>query len=277
MVMLETIPGELHLEILRMLDVPSLFAMRSVNRYFRQLMDENEETVVRGCLKKGECVGPHAILLHFYPLTDPENTTFSHARRMHEMKVDTISVARMVQRTHNAKIDALYCIRHTCKRFQNFYFPPSLVRLPQLELEAIRRDLLGEYTTQQIQHMLPLYIRLVYKTAELLQYDFRGRSLECSLYYMCNNYILVEGPDLLLQLEKLSPSKDCQKLREELFQRVRPYTGYFGMVHEELINELQRRGSGLMTGPGIEIQQFLQEENTTFDIFNDWNEIQMRW
>lgn len=269
--MLETIPAELHLEILRLLDVPSLFAMRSVNRYFRQYLDENENTVVRECLKKSECVGPHAILLHFYPLTDPENTTFSHARRMHEMKVDTISIARMVQRTNNAKIDALYCIRHTCERFQQLYFPPSLFRPPELELEAIRRDLLGEYTTQQIQHMLPLYICLVYKTAQLFQYEFRGRSLEFSLYYMCNNYILAEGPELVLQLEKLSLSKDCQKWKDELYQRVRPFTGYFGMVHEELINELQRRGSGLMTGPGIEIQQFLREENTTLDICNGWN------
>ena len=263
---LETIPGELHLEILRLLDVRSLFAMRSVNRQFRQLMSDNEETIVRGCLQNIECMGPHAILLKFYPLTDPHNTTFAHAKRMYEMKRDTMRIARMVRQTQNAKIDALYCIRRTCERAQSIIFPTDEAMLHQYCIEVLRHDLLVDYTTSQIQHMLPLYIRLVFKTAELLQYEFRGCAFQFTFYFICNNYILARGPELLLQLENLSPFENVEELQEDLFQMIRPYFERFVVVHEELINELQTRGSGLMTDPGIEIQQFLQEEDTILDI-----------
>ena len=272
MVMLEKMPGELHLEILRQLDVPSIFTMRLVNRYFRQLMEDNEETIIRGCLQNVECLGPHAILLDFFPLSKPENTTFVHAKRLRKTKDKMMSVARMLRQTQKAKINALYCIQHTCVRARELIMLNQLndddtgLMTPRGIIERLRKDLLGDYTTDQIQHMLPLYIRLVFKTAEFLHFEFRGSSLPWKVYFQCNNLILARGPEFLLELEELSTVENVDELEEALSGMVKPYFSRFVVVHEELINELQRRGSGLMTDPGIEIQQFLQEEDTTLDI-----------
>ena len=264
--MLETIPGELHLEILRLLDVPTILTMRLVNRYFRQLVDNNEETIVRGCLQNVECIGPHARLLQFYPLANAENTTFRHAKRIHETKRKIIYIARMVGQTQNAKIDALYCIQHTCHHAQRIIV--SIEEDNDDHLELFRNELLGDYKTTQIQHMLPLFIRLVFKIAEYFNYDFRGSCLPYGRYSLCNNWLLAKGPELLVELEQTTVLGDetMKEVETRLFGMVRPYLARFVIVHDELIRELQKRGSGLMTDPGIEIQQFLQEEDTILDI-----------
>ena len=266
MVMLESIPGELHLEILRLLDVSTIFTMRLVNRYFRDLLDNNEDTIVRGCLQYVECIGPHAILLQFYPLANADNVTFRHAKRIQETKRNIMRLARMVGQTQNAKIDALYCIQHTCHHAQQIIF--TIEQDDDDGLERLRNELLGDYKTAQIQHMLPLFIRLVFKTAEYFNYDFRGSCLAYNHYSQCNDLLLAKGPELLLELERTTASGDetMKEVQSRLSRMFRRYRDRFVIVHDELIRELQKRGSGLMTDPGIEIQQFLQEEDTILDI-----------
>ena len=267
MVMLESIPGELHLEILRLLDVSTIFTMRLVNRYFRDLLDNNEDTIVRGCLQYVECIGPHAILLQFYPLANADNVTFRHAKRIQETKRNIMRLARMVGQTQNAKIDALYCIQHTCHLYaQQIIF--TIEEDKYEVLERLRNGLLGDYKTTQIQHMLPLFIRLVFKTAEYFNYNFRGFCLPYSQYSQCNDWLLTKGPELLLELERTKASGDetMQEVQIRLSGMFRRYRDRLVIVHDELIRELQKRGSGLMTDPGIEIQQFLQEEDTILDI-----------
>jgi len=267
MVMLESIPGELHLEILRLLDVSTIFTMRLVNRYFRDLLDNNEDTIVRGCLQYVECIGPHAILLQFYPLANADNVTFRHAKRIQETKRNIMRLARMVGQTQNAKIDALYCIQHTCHLYaQQIIF--TIEEDKYEVLERLRNGLLGDYKTTQIQHMLPLFIRLVFKTAEYFNYNFRGFCLPYSQYSQCNDWLLTKGPELLLELERTKASGDetMQEVQIRLSGMFRRYRDRLVIVHDELIRELQKRGSGLMTDPGIEIQQFLQEEDTILDV-----------
>ena len=266
--MLESIPGELHLEILRLLDVSTIFTMRLVNRYFRDLLDSNEDTIVRGCLQYVECIGPHAILLQFYPLANADNVTFRHAKRIQETKRNIMRLARMVGQTQNAKIDALYCIQHTCHHAQQIIFTIEEDNDGLERQERLRNELLGAYKTTQIQHMLPLFIRLVFKTAEFFNYDFRGSYLQYSQYSQCNDWLLGKGPELLLELERTKASGDetMKEVQSRLSGMFRRYRDRFVIVHDELIRELQKRGSGLMTDPGIEIQQFLQEEDTILDI-----------
>jgi hypothetical protein len=116
--------------------------------------------------------------------------------------------------------------------------------------------------------MLPLFIRLVFKTAEYFNYDFRGSCLPYSQYSQCNDWLLAKGPELLLELEQTTESGDetMKEVQSRLSGMFRRYRDRFVIVHDELIRELQKRGSGLMTDPGIEIQQFLQEEDTILDI-----------
>ena len=249
MVMLESIPGELHLEILRLLDVSTIFTMRLVNRYFRDLLDNNEDTIVRGCLQYVECIGPHAILLQFYPLANADNVTFRHAKRIQETKRNIMRLARMVGQTQNAKIDALYCIQRTCHRAQQIIFT---IEEDNVEgLERLRNELLGDYKTTQIQHMLPLFIRLVFKTAEYFNYNFRGSCLPYSQYSQCNDWLLTKGPELLLELERTKASGDetMQEVQIRLSGMFRRYRDRFVIVHDELIRELQKRGSGLIKSP----------------------------
>ena len=79
-----TIPPELQLDILMWMDVPSILAMKVVCHHFHDLITSNEDVIVRGSLQNVECIGPHSILLQFYPLK--ETLTLDGARRIHQNK-----------------------------------------------------------------------------------------------------------------------------------------------------------------------------------------------
>jgi hypothetical protein len=84
-VTLLSVPNELHLEILRRLDVVSIFAMRDVNRHFRGLVNTNQDTILRASLANVECVGVHRILLTQLPSPN-DMCTLAYARRIHATK-----------------------------------------------------------------------------------------------------------------------------------------------------------------------------------------------
>jgi histone H3/H4 len=257
MVTLSTIPNELHLEILRRLDVASILTMRLLNRHFRELIDTNEDTIVRGTLRNVECVGPHSILLQFYPLTTPQNCTLLHAKRILKTKTTILRVAKICRIAGNAKIDALYCIDYICQATRNFY-PQIFRETNDAAISHIRHTILSPYTTLQLQHMLPICIRLVFKIAELCGNQFRGSSLEQDDYNRYSECLIANGLEIIVVLEE--GGRDMQ----------REMDGWWGfrfspelpVMHEVLIGFLETRGSGLMTDPGIEIQQFFQEEDT---------------
>jgi hypothetical protein len=254
---LSLMPNELHLEILRRLDVPSVLTLRRLNRHFHRLINTNEDTIVRGILQNVECIGPHSILLQLYPLTVPHNYTLTHAKRIHKIKTTILRVAKICRIGGNAKIDALYCIDYICRSTRILY--PQILRGTDDEaISHIRHTLLSPYTTSQLQHMLPTCIRLVFKIAELFGTQFRGSSLEQYDYNRCCDCLIANGLEIIVVLE--DGDTDMRREMDGLWgSRIFPE---FPMMHDVLIGFLETRGSGLMTDPGIEIQQFFQEEDT---------------
>lgn len=257
MVTFSTIPNELHLEILRRLDVPSILAMRTVNRHLRELIDANEDILVRGILQNVECLGPHSILLQFYPLTNQHHCTLHHAKRIHRTKTTILRVANICRIAENAKIDALYCIDYICQSTRDLY-PQILRETDDDAISQIRYTILSPYTTSQLQHMLPTCIRLVFKIAEFFGEQFQGSSLEQDDYNRCNDCLIANGPEVIVALEE--GDMDMRMEMDEWWES-RLFPELPGM-HDVLIGFLETRGNGLMTDPGIEIQQFFQEENT---------------
>ena len=257
MVTFSTMPNELHLEILRRLDVPSILTTRRLNRHFYQLINANEDTIIRGILKNVECIGPHSILLQFYPLTTLQNCTLTHAKRIHKTKTTILRVAKICRIAENAKIDALYCIDYICRSTRNLY--PQILRETDDEaISHIRNTILSPYTTSQLQHILPTCIRLVFKIAELFGKQFRGSSLEQYDYNRCSDCLIANGPEIIVVLEE--GDMDMRREMDGWWEsRLFPE---LPAMHDVLIGFLETRGSGLMTDPGIEIQQFFQEEDT---------------
>jgi hypothetical protein len=251
------VPNEIHLEILCRLDVPSLKSMMVVNRYFRELMHENEEMIVKACLRN-ECVGPHAILPWLYPICTPPKP-FPHAMWIHGTKARILRVAKICGIFEAAKIEALYCIQKVCEGAYAIALNLQDHDLEEMNLDGLRNDLLSPYTTKQLQHMLPVTIRLSFKIAELMGDKFQGSWLPLSAYTRYNAYLVAYGPTLIADLDA-RPVEDRKKWIEKIWIDER-----LPRMHDELIQFLKTRGTGLMTDPGIEIQQFFREENTILD------------
>ena len=140
---LSSVPNEIQLEILGKLDVPSIQVMRNVNHHFRQLIKANEETIVRECLQTVECIGPHAILLQFYPLDSPRHCTLRHAIWTHCTKRAILRVARSCRMVENAKINALYCIQRICEQAYSIYADNEDLDLNDSILESLRNRILS--------------------------------------------------------------------------------------------------------------------------------------
>lgn len=267
-VTLSTIPNELHLEILRRMDVPSICTMKCVNHHFKQLIDANEDIIVRGVLTNVECVGPHSILLRFYPLTEnPCSCTLEHAQWIHRNKQTILRVAQICNITTNAKIDALYCIQHICKNAWKFYTGDTIDFNLGLHngditmvLDLIRQTLLSPYTTEQLQNMLPICIRLVFKLAYQRGKHFQGSFLNMEDYSRYNSYLMENGPEIIAYLEDNPYEKTNGTMLFAGLQQDEDVD--FPWMHDELIKFLKTRGTGLMTDPGIEIAQFFNEEDT---------------
>jgi hypothetical protein len=103
-------------------------------------------------------------------------------------------------------------------------------------------------------------IRLVFKIAQLMGYQFNRSTLHIDVYTRYNSYLLANGPNLIVDLA----TREIDERHEYLDS-----LDWFGAVprlHDEVIQCLGQRGSGLMTDPGIEIQQFFQEEDTILDM-----------
>src|SRR5579859_6320658 len=203
LVTLTCIPTELHLEILRRMDVLSILDMRGVNAHFRDLIDASQDTILRPCLRNVECTGVHAVLLKHSP---PERGiyTLSYAKRIHAVKTSITKVSKICTCPQNAKVDALYCIRHICEKSAELYatLPPSL---SERDLEIIRHNLFAEYTTTQLQHMTTISVRLVFKLAQLMGHQINRSTLRLEDYNKYNSYLLANGPSLIVELAELPP------------------------------------------------------------------------
>lgn len=253
------VPHELHLEILRRFDLPSLIIMRAVNRSFRDLVDMNQDTIVRAILRDTECSGPHAILLRQYP---PKDSVYSltYAKDIYEIKRTILRVAQVCQLTTKAKIEALYCLDYLCATASHFPFD-EIEDIGETTAEFFRHKTFSQYNTFQLQQMLPAAIRLIYKIAELMGIQYQGSVLRIDDYSRFNRFLLANGVDLIVELAKRTPVQ-----REGYMLGARDIEVEIPRIHDEIIIELHKRGTGLMTEPGIEIQQFFQEEDTYLDI-----------
>ena len=262
--MLSRFPPELYLEILRRLDVPSLLSMRVVNHHIYDLINTHQDTIFRPCLHNIECIGPHAVLLTTCP---PPNDTYNqeYAKAIYQAKQTMIKVAKICGVTQNAKIDALYCIDEA--RLRAFVlWSQSWSTMDDAEIamkgESNRREeILGQYTTSQLQHMVSTSIRVVFKIAELMGRNFHGSALHFDDYSIFNAYLVANGLRMIVELEKRDPVGRKEYLDHKAF-----WNGVLPMMHDELIRYLETRGTGLMTDPGIEIQQFFRDEDTLLDI-----------
>jgi hypothetical protein len=111
--------------------------------------------------------------------------------------------------------------------------------------------------------MIPVCIRLVFKIAELVGHEFHGKYLSIGDYTRYNAYLVVYGPGIIVDLEMCEPSERKEMMWEMMIPG--SFDEKVPRMHDELIRFLETRGSGLMTDPGIEIQQFFQEEDTILD------------
>jgi F-box domain len=256
--MLSSIPNELHVEILRWLDVPSICTMRVVNSHFCELIDTNEDAILRPCLHNVECVGPHAILLKHSP---PPGATYTlpYALATHNTKITMTQVSQICTLPQSAKLEALYCIRQICAKSVALYSTLPAV-ITDTELELHRHNLFCDYTTLQLQNMTGASIRLVFKLAQLMGHQFHRSTLHIGVYTRYNSYLLANGPELVAELAR----RDTRGRREYLDGL--DWLGDAPRLHDEVIRCLGQRGNGLMTDPGIEIQQFFQEEDTILDM-----------
>jgi hypothetical protein len=261
--MFSRIPPELHLEVLRRLDVPSILSMRAVDHRIHDLIDTNQDTIFRACLHNIECIGPHAILLTTCP---PPNDTYSlaYAKVIHQEKQTMIQVAKICGITQNAKIDALYCIDQARLRAFDLWSESwSTMDDGEIAMKGdykLREEILGQYTTSQLQHMVSTSIRVVFKISELMGCKFRGSALHYDDYSIFNGYLVANGLRMIVELEKRDSDGRTEYLAKAIWQTFHPN------MHDELIRYLETRGTGLMTDPGIEIQQFFRDEDTLLDI-----------
>jgi len=268
MAVLSSIPAELHLEILRHLDVPSVLQMRSVNEYFYNLIEANQDTILRASLWNIECTGPHSTLLKLQPPKD-DIYDLMYAKKIYHTKKTITKVAQICELTTNAKIDALYCIDQVCLRsvylMLNGHFSASSSLSADTSTELLRWDVLGGYTTPQIQNMVSTSIRIIFKIAELMGHKFHGSTLHYDDYTRYNAYLVTNRPGMIVELDRRDLSERLEYLNGLKRLEVRAWGG-LPRMHDELIRFLETRGQGLMTIPGIEIQQFFREQDTLLDM-----------
>jgi F-box domain len=261
---LASIPNELHLEILRRFDVPSIFNMRAVNRHFRELIESNQDTILRSSLHNVDCIGPHRILLRQF-LPNENGYTLEYAKQVYKTKQTVVRVGQICRITTNTKIDALYCIYHICARARGIY---ALVghNIDEKMIDHIRAEVFSEFTTAQLQEMLSISVRLVFKVAELTGYTYYGAALDIATYTICNAYLIFNGLEVIVEVERQGSRSDKLAYVEQWEGWADPAMTEIPRLHDELIKVLWRRGGGLLTDPGMEIQAFLQEEDTILDL-----------
>jgi hypothetical protein len=197
----------------------------------------------------------------------PPNDTYNqiYAKAIYQAKQTMIKVAKICGITQNAKIDALYCIDEA--RLRAFIlWSKSWSNMDDAEIAMkgdynLREEILGQYTTSQLQHMVSTSIRVVFKIAELMGRNFHGSALHYDDYSIFNAYLVANGLRMIVELEKRDPVGRKEYLDNKAF-----WNGVLPRMHDELIRYLETRGTGLMTDPGIEIQQFFRDEDTLLDI-----------
>jgi hypothetical protein len=206
-------------------------------------------------------VYPHSSLLKFWPPTK-DGYTLYYASLVYRVKRVITRVAQICAITQMAKIDALYCMYHASNEAYKIFPTLNNPHMNYTEIRQLRRQVLSPLTTTQLQHMVPTCIRLVFKAAELMDEWCRGSRLPISIYGRYNGYLVAHGPELLVALEERTLEERWTYL--DMVKRPRRMT--FPLMHEELIYFLESRGQGLMTDPGIEIQQFFASEDTILDM-----------
>lgn len=244
--------------------------MRGVNQRFHALVQDNQESIIRASLENVECCWPHSALLQYWPPED--GYTFKYASYVCRTKWIISRVAEICRLTQYAKIDALYCIFHSCNEIMKLYESMELVKVEEIMesyIREVRRILFSRFSTPQIQQMIPTSIRLVFKAAELVEEHRQGSPLHINIYNRFNRYLIPYGPGFILELHQrgtVQQRKEFIKFLDSIMIM------RFPRMHDELIKYLETRGHGLMTEPGIEIQQFLQEEDTSLDMRHDFEE-----
>jgi hypothetical protein len=268
---LATIPSELHLEILRRCDVPSLLSMKNVNHYFHDLIDGNRDALLQTIIRDVECVPPHSMLL-LVP-KDEESTPSDYANWIHSMRQDTLRIARICDITEDDKIDALYCL---------IYFQSKSVGLVdgiaddlpadeaiKLWFAEIQKVVFPLFTTAQIQSMLSIWIPIVFRIAGLMHVDFSGSSLSLSDYKRINGWLFSAGISLVAELED-HDIEDREDLIEE--EELDMLTDDIPCMEEEFIKALETRGSGLIKEPARKIREFMKNYDTCLDMSWLWEE-----
>lgn len=257
-----TLPNELHVEILRQVDIPSLCWIRSMNRYFRELVDSNEKMLVREILKNVECVGPHAYILEEF-LPYGFDYSLSQTARIYYMKRTVVYIAEICQFHSDAKIEAVYCLEHLIGDCQEWMLDPERDEFEgtgEPFLDDFRGQDLGQFTAEQLQHMLPVVIRLVFKLAQLMEEDrFEDSMMSDSVYSHYNNLLVVNGLDAVVELSKLP---DLESRREYVSSALEGVSEQTSVIHEEIIDELCKEAFHLLSNPATELRDWFREQDT---------------
>ena len=262
---LATIPSELHLEILRRCEVPSLFSLRAVNHYFHDIVDDNRDTLLNTIICNVECAPPHSMLL-LVP-KDEELSLSGYAHWIHSIRQDTLRVAQICDFTENDKIDALYCL---------LYFQAKSIGLAdgiaddlpaneaiRLWFAEIHKDVFPLFTTRQLQSMLSIWIPIVFRIAGLMHWDIHGSSMSFKDYRRINGWLFSGGVSLVVELDDREIGDREEWIDEEEFDGL---TDDIPCMEKEFIKALETRGSGLTKVPAREIREFLFNYHTWLDM-----------
>jgi hypothetical protein len=262
---LTTLPPELHLEILRRCDVPSLFSMRIANHYFHGLIDDNRDALLNTIIRNVECVPPHSMLL-LVP-KDEEFTLTGYAHWIHRVRQDTIRIAQICDFTGNDKIDALYCLQ---------YFQAKSVRLAdsiddglpadeaiKLWFDGVQKEVFPLFTTKQLQSMLSIWIPIIFRIAGLMNLEIHGHSMSLENYQRINGWLFIWGISFLAELEDHEIWDRETWITEKEFDGL---TNAIPCMEKELIKALEARGSGLIEEPAKDIREFLWNYDTCLDL-----------
>ena len=261
------LPSDLHLEILRKCELPSLYFMREVNRYFCSLIDSNRNALLYEITKNVTCVGPHSLLLYYMPLL---NDPVQYSRWALQTKQEFLHIAQICGLNQEGHIIGLYCL-------DLFYTQSSITQRKLLGLDTdneslneveglnlLRRwvnmwskEMLPCYSTEHLQCMMVTWVRLLFTVADFCGVEYKGQTLDENHRGQLIEWLTLAGPQRILDFVK----GDIDALRTEvlgeecepILQRPLP---------SEIAKVLRKRGDGLVTTALNQIKEFLEEKNT---------------
>lgn len=260
------IPLELRFEILTWCDLCSLYNMRGVSRYWRDLIDSNRDSLLLAIIHLVVCAGPHGNLLKRYPRKNQDLVTY--AKSLISAKKDVIQVIQRCQITQDLQIDALYCIdaihwhAHCHLEASLTARPPLLLHPPaavQTWNDQYCRGIIQSYNTLQLRHMIVVYFRLIFTFTQRLGYNFSGQTLRVAQYKNFNIWVFSRGMGIIL----LPGTAEWKKTVEDTNQH--GYLLPYPMLLDEIRHVLIERRE-LDRFPNEELQLFFRDVNTSFEI-----------